>query len=104
MAFASALATLSIIAWYLTSPARLVLTSEIDPAAMVDPQVPFEVPPRVEVHNRLGWVSRARDGETVRIVAARRDPVRLAAMPTGDGPVRWARPVVTMAGSSCRSS
>lgn len=70
VAVASVVFTVTIIAWYLLAPARLVLSSEIDPAAMVDPSVPFEVPPRVEVHNRLGWISRERDGDTVRIVTS----------------------------------
>jgi len=77
VAMASVGLTLAIIAWYLSAPARLVLTSEIDPAAMLDENVPFEIPPRVEVQNRLGWISRARDGDTVRIVTdAGLDPLR----------------------------
>ena len=68
VAMASVLATLAVITWYLTAPARLVLSSEMNPAAMIDAEVPFEVPPRVEVHSRLGRISRARDGDTLRIV------------------------------------
>jgi len=70
VAAASVVFTVAIIAWYLLAPARLVLSSEIDPTAMVDASVPFEVPPRVEVHNRLGWISRERDGDTVRLVTS----------------------------------
>ena len=66
-AFSVAL-TLAAIAWYLTRPARLVLTSEIDPAFVLDAETPFEIPPRIEVHNRLGWRSTARDGDTLRVV------------------------------------
>ncbi|MFN5598635.1 MAG: ATP-binding protein [Gemmatimonas sp.] len=68
VAMASVVATLAVTIWYLTTPARLVLSSEMNPAAMIDAEVPFEVPPRVEVHNRLGRISRARDGDTLRIV------------------------------------
>lgn len=68
VAVASVVFTLAIITWYLMAPVRLVLTSEIDPSAMVDETVPLEIPPRVEVQNRLGWVSRVRDGDTVHIV------------------------------------
>ena len=63
----SVVATLAAISWYLTQPARLVLTSELDPAFVLDSESPFEVPPRVDVENHLGWRSTARDGDTVRV-------------------------------------
>ena len=44
-----------------------------------------------------GWFAVTALGEAARIVAARRDPARLATMPIGDGPVRWVRGLVRVA-------
>jgi hypothetical protein len=44
-----------------------------------------------------GWFAVTALGETVRVVAARRDPARLATLPIGDGPVRWVRGLVRLA-------
>ena len=71
----SVAASLAIIAWYLARPARLVLTSTVDPSAMLANDVPFEVPPQVDVQNHLGRRTKGRDGDTVRIETDRNAPV-----------------------------
>lgn len=69
VAACSVAVTLAAIGWYLTRPARLVIISEMDPAFVLDAEIPFEVPPRIEVQNHLGWRSTARDGDTLRVIA-----------------------------------
>jgi hypothetical protein len=43
------------------------------------------------------WFAVTALAEMVRVTAARRDPERLAAMPRGEGPVRWVRGLVRVA-------
>lgn len=70
----SVVASVAVMAWYLGRPARLVLTGTLDPASVLDAEVPFEVPLTIEVHNRLGWRIQLRDGDTVRIETDRQAP------------------------------
>jgi hypothetical protein len=44
-----------------------VNATTLDPTEATDEHNPYEVPPRIEVRNTLGWITRWRDGDTIRV-------------------------------------
>ena len=65
VAASTALATLGLVSVALLRPASLVSTTSIEPPEEAEYPGPYEIPPRVEVRNGLGRISRWRDGDTI---------------------------------------
>ncbi|MDQ8153864.1 MAG: AAA family ATPase [Gemmatimonadota bacterium] len=63
----SVTATAAVITVGMLRPVALVSTSAIDPTENDRPNIIYEVPPRIELRNAIGRVSRWRDGDTVRM-------------------------------------
>lgn len=63
----AAVATSAVALFLAFQPDRVVNVSSMDIAAMLDPEYPYEVAPRFEIRNRLGLVSKWKDGDTARI-------------------------------------